>query len=149
MLTVHCSPAVKLAFGVIVYVSSPKNDLTVALLWFPLKVQAMLYHPLSTVTGSVKLTAMVASLGAAEAPLRGSVLNTDGPISTIGAVRRGLGAPVRKSTELLSVSVSPASLRKIAEVLLGDGAVAVSAQSARPYPTKSCISTAPIGQLPT
>src|ERR1044071_1294955 len=101
MVTVHCSPAEKLSLGVIVKVSPPKNDRTVALLWLPVEAQLMSYQALSTVTGSVKLTVMVASRGAELAPLRGSVAKTAGPISTIGAVRRGNGAPVTKSARLL------------------------------------------------
>src|SRR5687768_18522360 len=91
MVTVHCSPAAKFTLGVMVCVSPPKKDLTVALLWFPVETQLMSYQPLSTVTGSVKSITMVASRGAVVALLRGSVLKTEGPISTIGAVRRGLG----------------------------------------------------------
>ena len=88
-----------------------------------LETQLMSYHPLSTVTGSVKLMTMVASRGADVAPLRGSVAKTAGPISTIGAVRRGFGAPITKSAELLSVSVLPPFLRKAAVVLLGAAAL--------------------------
>src|SRR5687768_18039154 len=132
MVTVHCSPARKLTLGVIVWVSPPKNDLTVALLWVPVETQVMSYHPLSTVTGSVKLMTIVASRGALVAPFRGSVEKTAGPSSTIGAVRRGFGAPVTKSAELLSVSVEPPFLRNRAVVLLGatDPVLVVSAQLA-------------------
>src|ERR1043165_3265417 len=98
----------------------------------------MLYQLPVTSTGSVKVMVMLASRGAFEPLRRGSVPNTDGPISTIGAVRRGFGLPVEKSDELLSVSVAPLFARRIAAVLLGAGAFAVSEQSAvAPYPTKS------------
>ena len=113
----------------IVNVSPPKKDLTVALLWLP-ETQLMSYHPLSTVTGSVKLMTTVASRGADVAPLRGSVAKTAGPISTIGAVRRGFGAAIRKSAELLSVSVLPLFLRNAAVVLLGAADRVPSAQLA-------------------
>ena len=55
---------------------------------------------------------------------------TAGPISTIGAVRRGFGAPVAKSAELLSVSLAPSLLRNRAVVLLGAAALVLSAQLA-------------------
>src|ERR1041385_2363559 len=90
----------------------------------------MLNHWPTTSTGSVKLIVIFASRGALKPLLRGSLLNTAGPSSTIGAVRRGFGTPVTKSAELLSESVAPLLARKIAVVLLGAGAFAVSAQSA-------------------
>src|ERR1043166_1623687 len=108
----------------------------------------MSYHPLSTVTGSVKLIAIVASRGIELALLRGSVANTAGPISTIGAVRRGLGTPVRKSAELLSVSVAPLFLRKSAVELLSTGAGEPSAQLAPAEPTKSTRPGSVIGHGP-
>ena len=73
---------------------------------------------------------ILASRGALLPLLRGSLPNTAGPISTMGAVRRGFGAAAAKSVELLSVSVAPLLPRKIALVLLGAGAFAVSEQSA-------------------
>src|SRR5262245_41222580 len=98
----------------------------------------MLYQLPVTSTGSVNVIVMLASRGAFKPLRRGSVPKTEGPISTIGAVRRGFGDPVAKSAELLSVSVAPLSARRIEVVLLGAGAVAVSEQSAvLPYPTKS------------
>src|SRR5215510_14594360 len=104
----------------------------------------------TTSTGSVKFTVMLASRGALTPLLRGSVLNTAGPISTIGAVRRGLGTPVAKSFWLLSVSVVPLFRWKMAVVLLGAGAFAVSAQFAvAPYPTKSMMLGSPSGQVPS
>src|SRR5215217_4018751 len=92
--------------------------------------QLILNQAPTTSTGSVKLTVKLASRGALKPLLRGSLLNTDGPISTMGAVRRGLGTAVTKSAELLSVSVAPLFVRKIEVVLLGAGAFAVSAQLA-------------------
>src|SRR5207249_6429826 len=80
----------------------------------------------------------------------GSTSTTKGPISTIGAVRRGLGAPVTKSAPLTSVSVAPLFLRKRAVVLLAPGAVVLpSLQFAvLPYPTRSTRSASrPNGQL--
>src|SRR6476619_1485386 len=104
----------------------------------------------TTATGSVKVIVIFASRGALMPLFRGSLLNTAGPISTIGAVRRGLGAAATKSVELLSVSVAPLLIRKIDWVLLGAGAFAVSEQSAlAPWPTKSTMSGSPSGQFPT
>src|SRR5262245_56292204 len=103
---------------------------TVASLCNPVVVQPMLYHWPTTSTGSVKLIVILASRGALKPLLRGSLLNTEGPSSTIGAVRRGFGTPVWKSVELLSKSVAPPFFRRIARVALGVGAFAVSEQVA-------------------
>src|SRR4029077_3584282 len=149
MVTVHCSPGIKLTFGVITCVLPPLVLAKVALLCCPL-AQVMSNHGSTTLTGSVKVIVILASRGAFAPLLRGSVPNTEGPNSTMVAVRRGLGAPVIKSAELLSVSVAPSFLRNRAVVLLlGPTAFAVSEQSALPYPTKSWMFTSPIGQLPS
>ena len=55
----------------------------------------------ATSTGSVKVTSIVASRGALVPFVRGSVLNTSGPSSTMGAVRLGAGAPAAKSLPLM------------------------------------------------
>lgn len=61
---------------------------------------------------------------------------------------RGLGAPATKSVLLLPVSVTPLSLRRMAVLLLGAGAGAVSEQLAlEPKPTKSG-TLLPSGQEP-
>lgn len=93
----------------------------VALLCCPLDVHVISTHGSKMSTGSVNVTWMVASRGAFVPFARGSVLNTSGPISTIGAVRLGAGAPVAKSLSLL-VSVLPLPDRKIDAVFPGDGA---------------------------
>ena len=105
----------------------------VALLCCPLTAQVMSNQAPATSTGSVNVTMIVASRGALLPLVRGSVPSTSGPSSTIGAVRRGAGAPVAKSLPLLSVSVLPLPARNIAVVLPGAGAVvAPSRQSALP-----------------
>src|ERR1043165_10056673 len=103
---------------------------TVASLCSPVVAQLMLNQLPTTSTGSVKLIVILASRGALMPFLRGSLLNTKGPSSTIGSVRRGFGAAAEKSVELLSVSVAPLLPRKIALGLLGAGAFAVSEQAA-------------------
>ena len=75
-----------------------------------------------TFTGSVKVIVILASRGALKPFLRGSVLRTNGPNSTIGAVWRGFGVPVTKSLPLLLVSMLPPPRRKIEVLLLGAGA---------------------------
>ena len=89
--------------------------------------------------GSEKVTVMLASFGAMVAPLIGSTVVTTGPISTIGAVRRGFGAPLTKSEPLTSVSVRPPFLRKSAVVLLAAGAFVLPSRQVAvvPYPTRS------------
>src|SRR5690242_13217078 len=62
------------------------------------------------------------------------------------ALLRGLGAPVTKSTELLSVSFAPFDWRRSAVVFDGAGAGAVSEQFAvAPKPTRSIV---PAGHAP-
>src|SRR5262245_15614033 len=121
-VTVQTSPGLKLTFGVITQVAPPSVLATVASLCVPLG-QLMLNHCPATLTGSLKLMVMLASRGAVEALLAGSVVTTNGPISTIGAVRRGFCTPVTKSAPLTSVSVWPLFLRKMAVVLLPPGAL--------------------------
>src|SRR5437868_15550238 len=60
---------------------------------------------------------------------------------------RGLGAPVTKSAALLSVSMHPFERRRMAVKLSSNGAGALSAALAAPYPTKS-ITWVPTGLLP-
>src|ERR1044072_188694 len=103
---------------------------TLASLGSPVAAAVILKNELSTLTASVKLIVILASRGALMPFLRGSVRNTAGPISTIGAVRRGFGVAAAKSASLLSLSVAPPLCRKMAVVLLGAGAFAVSAQVA-------------------
>ena len=57
-----------------------------------------------------------------------------------GGYFRGMGAPVAKSAELLSVSVQPLPARSAAVVLLRTGAGAVSEQFADPKPMRSTYS---------
>src|SRR5260221_3719271 len=131
-VAVHCSPAWKFVFGMMTQ-EAPAPAAMVASWWLPVETQVMSYQPGSTVTGSEKLTMMLPSRGTMDAPGTGSVLVMEGPISLIGVVRRGLGTPVRKSPALLSVSVVPLFLRKMAVLLLGAGASAFpSAQLAVP-----------------
>src|SRR5215212_5916371 len=130
MVTEHCSPLTKLVFGTMIQTFGPPEP-TVASLCAPLVTQLTANQPGSTLTASVKVMVRFASRGAFVPVLRGSLLRTEGPISTMGAVRRGFGAPVRKSEPLTFVSVKPPFLRKSAVVLLGAGAfVAPSRQVA-------------------
>src|SRR5688500_11761417 len=103
-VTVQVSPATKLTFGVMIQRLPPNALATVALLCEPVVAQLMSYHDPAASTSSVKLTLMLASRGAVVALLRGPTLSTYGPISTIGVVRRGFGAPVTKSEPLKFVS---------------------------------------------
>src|ERR1043165_6198376 len=96
---------------------------TVASLCSPVVAQLMLNQLPTTSTGSVKLTVILASRGALMPFLRGSLLNTFGPSSTIGSVRRGFGVAALKSVELLSVSVAPLFVRKREVVEFGAGAL--------------------------
>src|SRR5881396_3433085 len=121
-VTVHTSPGLKLTFGVITHVAPPSVLAVVTSLCVPLG-QLMLNQLPLTFTGSLKVMVMLASRGAALAPLFGSVRTTKGPISTIGAVRRGFGAPAMKSAPLTSVSVRPPFLRNSEVVLLEAGAL--------------------------
>ena len=82
-------------------------------------------QPASTLTSSEKVTVTLASRGAFVPFTAGSVVWTWGPTSAIAEVRRGFGVPVAKSALLTSVSVAPPSLRRIAAVALGAGALAV------------------------
>jgi hypothetical protein len=89
--TVHCSPGWKLTFGVMIQEFGPPGA-TVALLCGPVAAQLMSNQPSATSTGSVKLTVMLASRGALEPLLRGSLLRTVGGSSTMGVV--GVGEAV-------------------------------------------------------
>src|SRR5438045_6333871 len=120
-VAVHVSPAWKFALGMMTQ-ELPAPAATVASLWLPVVTQVMSYQPASTVTASEKVTMTLPSRGTMDAPDTGSVLVMEGPSSLIGVVRRGLGVPVRKSLALLSVSVVPLFLRKMAVLLLGAGA---------------------------
>ena len=79
IVTVHCSPARKLTFGVMIHELGPPA--TVASLCSPVVAQLMLNQPSATLTASVKVTVMLASRGASAPFVRGSVLYTAGPIS--------------------------------------------------------------------
>ena len=63
----------------------------------------------------------------------------------LSLVFRGLGAPVAKSTELLSVSLQPPLTLRAAVVFVSAATAVPSAQLAVPYPTKSTTLT-PNGQ---
>src|SRR6478672_7624887 len=117
----HCSPGLKLTLGVINQTLPELELLSVTLSCWP-DGQAMSNHPASSVTGSVKSTSMLASFGALKPSVSGSVDRTDGPISWIGVVRLGDGAPVTKSDPFTLVSIAPPPFLKMAVVLLGDGA---------------------------
>src|SRR5437764_6868615 len=122
-VAVHVSPAWKFVFGMMTQ-ELPAPAATVASLWLPVVTQVMSYQPGSTVTGSEKVTMTLPSRGTIVELGTGSVLVTEGPSSVIGVVRRGFGAPVMKSVALLSLSVVPLFLRKMAVLLLGAGASA-------------------------
>src|ERR1043165_1561957 len=74
---------------------------TVASLCNPVVAQLMLNQLPTTSTGSVKLIVILASRGALMPFLRGSELNTSGPSSTIGSVRRGFGDAPGETTGVL------------------------------------------------
>src|SRR3954468_7097739 len=129
IVTVHCSAAMQVTL--VVREGQRPVPANVALSCWPLAAQVRSNHAPITSTGSVKVTWIVASRGAFTPLLRGSVARTSGPSSTIGGVRRGLGTFVTKSFPFWLVSVLPLPRRKIAVVLLGEGAVLVpSLQSA-------------------
>jgi len=87
-----------------------------------------------TSTGSVKFTVMLASRGALDALMIGSRLSTAGPISMMGAVRRGFGAPAVKSAPLLLVSWNPSAFRKAAVELVRAGALAAPSRQVAVVP---------------
>ena len=123
IVTVHVSPAAKLTFGVMTHVAPSVVWVLVASSWDPVEAQVTSNQLASTNTGSEKVMVTLASCGAMVLPLAGSTVTTNGPISWIGAVRRGFGAPATKSAPLTSVSVAPLFLRKSAVVLLAAGAL--------------------------
>src|SRR5260221_7225867 len=136
-VAVHVSPATKFVLGMMTQ-ELPAPAATVASLWLPVVTQVMSYQFGSTVTGSEKVTMTLPSRGTMVELATGSVLVMEGPSSVIGVVRRGLGVPVMKSLALLSVSVVPLFLRKMAVLLLGAGASTFpSAELAGPYPRKA------------
>src|SRR3954463_15873403 len=120
---VHCSPATKFTFGMIVTMRVPLPA-TVAEAWLPVVLQLMSYHEPLTSTGSLNVMTRFASRGAMALLLRGSTFTTDGPSSWIGDVRRGFAAAVEKSAPLTFVSTLPLLARYIAPVEFA-GAVAV------------------------
>src|SRR5262245_41877769 len=104
----------------------------------------MEYQSPVTVTGLFNVMTMFDAIGTLVALAAGVVVLIAGRPS---ALLRGVGAPVAKSVELLSVSVAPPVFRMAAVVLLR---VAVGPVPSKqfvpvPYPTKSMI-CGPVGQ---
>src|SRR5439155_21622665 len=134
-VTVHVSAGTKFVSGSSVkLVPAPFGVALCA----PLVVQEMEYHEALTFTGSLKPIVMLLSTATFTAPEAGARLVTAGASSPV-PVLRGLGAPMSKSAELLSVSVAPLALRSAAVVLLRAAVGEVSEQFAAPYPTTSAI----------
>lgn len=65
---------------------------------------------------------------------------------SVEPLKRGLGAEIKKSRLLLSVSVQPSAARKPAVVVLRAGTATPSKQLAVPKPTRSMTAGSPMGQ---
>src|SRR6476646_6248102 len=104
----------------------------------------MAYQSPVTVTGLLNVMTMFEAIGTLVAFAAGVVVLMAGRPS---ALLRGVGAPVTKSVELLSVSVAPPVFRMAAVVLLivAVGPVPSKQFVPAPYPTKS-MTCGPVGQ---
>ena len=102
------------------------------------------FWPKATLTVNVVESPCKTVLGFAEPKPESEVQSCTGV-----EVLRGFGAPVTKSSELLSVSKQPLSRRRAAVVFesVGAGPVPSKQVSAVPYPTKSISPEAVLGQL--